>query len=72
MKAKRQTSGSERTSRHRASLRARGLRPKQFWVPDTRSPGFEEQARRDCAAINAAASREDDLRLAEALQSWPE
>jgi Antitoxin MazE-like len=30
----------ERVQRHRASLRAAGLRPMQIWVPDTRRPGL--------------------------------
>ena len=41
----------ERVRKHRASLRARGLRPIQIWVPDTRRPGFAEEARRQCLAL---------------------
>lgn len=35
----------ERVRRHRANLRAAGLRPVQIWVPDTRRPGFAEERR---------------------------
>jgi len=62
----------ERAARHRAALRARGLRPKQFWVPDTRTAEFAARAREDCATINSSAGHEDDLRFAEAVQHWPE
>jgi hypothetical protein len=38
--------GAERVAKRRAALRAQGLRPKTFWVPDTRTPEFRERARR--------------------------
>ncbi len=34
------------TKRHRADLRAAGLRPIQIWVPDTRREGFAAECRR--------------------------
>jgi hypothetical protein len=40
------TSTSERVQKHRAALRASGLRPVQIWVPDTRRAGFAEECRR--------------------------
>lgn len=58
-----------RVARHRASMRAQGYRLKQLWVPDMNAQPFLEQARRDCAAINAA--RGDELAFAEAAQYWP-
>ena len=39
-------SSAERVAKRRAALRAQGLRPKTFWVPDTRTPEFQERARR--------------------------
>lgn len=47
--------------RHRAALRAAGLRPIQIWVPDTRQPSFAEEARRQCAAVAAADAGDQDL-----------
>ena len=44
--------GAGRVRKHRESLRAQGLRPIQIWVPDTRRPGFAEEARRQCLAVN--------------------
>ncbi|HWK34921.1 antitoxin MazE family protein [Sphingomonas sp.] len=38
-------SGAERVAKRRAALRAQGLRPRTFWLPDTRTPEFQEQAR---------------------------
>ena len=42
----RKRAARERVRKHRESLRAKGLRPIQIWVPDTRKPGFAEEARR--------------------------
>lgn len=50
---------------HRARLRARGLRPIQIWVPDTRQPGFAEECRRQSRLV------QDDSHEAEILQ-WLE
>ncbi len=41
----------DRVRKHRESLRAQGLRPIQIWVPDTRKPGFAEEARRQSLAV---------------------
>ena len=37
--------------KHRAGLRAAGLRPVQIWVPDTRSTGFADECRRQSLAL---------------------
>ena len=37
---------ADRVQKHRAALRAAGLRPVQLWVPDTRSAAFAEECRR--------------------------
>lgn len=41
-----QTTVSERVQKHRAGLRAAGLRPVQIWVPDTRRPDFVAECKR--------------------------
>ena len=43
--------GRTRVANHRAAMRAKGYRLKQFWVPDTRTPEFQETARREALAI---------------------
>jgi len=35
-----------RVDKHRAKLRAAGLRPVQLWLPDTRKRGFRAACRR--------------------------
>ena len=52
---------NDRVKKHRPALRAIGLRPIQVWVPDTRQPGFAEEARRQCAAVAAADAEDRDL-----------
>jgi len=61
---------------HRSRLRAKGLRPVQLWLPDTRSPGFAAQVAHDIAVL-AKLSPEDEAMLdafeqfaAEDLQAW--
>ena len=52
---------NSRVKKHRSALRAAGLRPIQIWVPDTRKPGFAEEARRQAAVVAAADARDSDL-----------
>lgn len=56
-------SSAERVAKRRAALRAQGLRPKTFWLPDTRTPEFRSAATRACMAIDEAWEREG-------LQGW--
>ena len=42
---------AQRVQKHRAALRAAGLRPVQIWVPDTRRAGFAAECRRQCLAL---------------------
>jgi hypothetical protein len=51
----------DRVRKHRESLRARGLRPIQIWVPDTRRPGFAEEARRQSLAIAGDKKHEKEI-----------
>ena len=60
-----------RVARHRAAMRAKGYRLKQFWLPEVRTPEFREQARRDALAIAAQLAESDDIAFAEAVQYWP-
>lgn len=59
------TNTAERVHRHRAQLRAAGLRPVQLWVPDTRRPGFADECRRQSRLLR------DDRQEGETL-SWLE
>ena len=53
------TSTSERVQKHRAALRASGLRPVQIWVPDTRRAGFAEECRRQSLLLQGDAHERD-------------
>ncbi|MCK9201627.1 MAG: antitoxin MazE family protein [Gallionella sp.] len=67
------TSTSERVQRHRAALRASGLRPVQIWVPDTRRAGFAEECRRQSLSLkDDAHEREIDdwLEAAGDREGW--
>lgn len=68
----RSPAGAERLASRRAALRAQGLRPRTFWLPDMNSDAFKEQAQRDCQAINAMSSRDEDMLFLAAVQYWPE
>jgi Protein of unknown function (DUF3018) len=44
--------GAQRTARYRAAKRAKGLRLKQFWLPDLSDPAVREKIRQSVAEIN--------------------
>lgn len=46
------TTIAERVQKHRAGLRAAGLRPVQIWVPDTRRSGFADECRRQSQSLS--------------------
>jgi hypothetical protein len=58
---KKRAAAKERVRKHRESLRAQGLRPIQIWVPDTRRPGFAEEARRQSLAIARDKKHEKEI-----------
>jgi len=47
----------------RERMRARGMRLVQFWVPDTRAPGFAEELARQCRVLAEHPDRELDTWL---------
>lgn len=72
MGMERPMTGAERVAKRRAALRAQGLRPRTFWLPDRRDAAFDEQARRDTALINDLRRDGDTLAFIAAIQYWPE
>lgn len=56
-----QASGAERVQKHRAALRAAGLRPVQIWVPDTRREDFVLECRRQSALVRKDPHEADTL-----------
>ena len=57
----------DKVRRHRERLRQQGLRPVQIWVPDTRSPAFAEEARRQSAAVATSEHAMEDQTFVDAI-----
>lgn len=65
---------TEKMADYRARLRAQGLRPVQFWVPDLRDPEQRERLRRSIALVRDHPSSAEGNRFAEAalaeVEGW--
>lgn len=62
----------KRVAAHRAELRRRGLRPIQIWVPNTRAPGFAEEARRQSRLVDADRAAFDEVMdFIDRNSAWP-
>jgi len=57
----------EKVKAYRARLRAQGLRPIQIWVPDTRSPAFAEEARRQSLLVALSPDEAEDQAFIDAI-----
>lgn len=53
-------SARESASRYRARMRSQGFRPIQLWVPDTRSPKFAAECRRQSELVARIPVKEID------------
>ena len=49
--APKRLSSRDKVRAHRKRLRARGLRPIQLWIPDTRTAAFKVEAHRQSLAV---------------------
>ena len=58
-------SSTNKVSRSRERMRVAGLRPVQFWVPDTRLPGFAADVRMQCLAIKGDRHEAEAIEFAE-------
>ncbi|MBU3725068.1 MAG: DUF3018 family protein [Burkholderiaceae bacterium] len=56
----------------RERMRLAGLRPVQFWVPDTRLPAFAAEVREQCLRLKGDAAEEEVLQMTEAAASLVE
>jgi hypothetical protein len=63
-------SSKERVREHRERLRAKGLRPVQIWVPDTRSEEFRREAARQARIIATSTDEADAQAFIDSLQEW--
>jgi len=64
---KKASSSRDKVRSHRERLRAQGLRPIQIWVPDTRSPRFAAEARRQCKLIAESPFAAEDQAFVDSL-----
>ncbi len=53
------SSSAERVQKHRDSLRHKGLKLVQIWVPDIRSKGFAEECKRQAMLAQISMSEKD-------------
>lgn len=53
---KRGSKVAERVAKHRAALKAKGMRLVQIWVPDPDNPNFIKEARRQSRLLAKAAA----------------
>ncbi|HEY1722604.1 MAG TPA: antitoxin MazE family protein [Magnetospirillaceae bacterium] len=61
------TTSRDKVRAHRVRLRAQGLRPVQIWVPDTRSPKFAAEAKRQCRLIAESRFAAEDQAFIDAI-----
>ena len=57
---------------YRERLRARGLRPIQIWVPDTRTAAFRSEAHRQSLAVARSALAREDQAYIDAISDLGE
>jgi hypothetical protein len=74
--SKRQSSPKRQSSRekvrhHRERLRAKGLRPIQIWVPDTRSSRFKTEAHRQSLVVARSLHSRRDQDFIDAISLQP-
>ena len=67
MSANRKQKSREKVHNYRQRMRARGLRPVQIWVPDTRTPKFAEEAHHQSFAVAKSALEGEDQAFVDAI-----
>jgi len=68
MGMERPKTSAERVAKRRAALRAQGLRPRTFWLPDTSTADFTEKARQSNVWLWERAGEEaQDMAFIEAM-----
>ena len=68
--AKRKKATRAKVAAYRARMRAQGLRQIQMWVPDTRSPEFAKEARRQSRAVARSPHEKEDQAFIDSLSEW--
>jgi len=62
----------ERVQSYRERMRARGLRPVQIWVPDTRTAKFRLEAHRQSLAVARSPTEHEDQAFIDAVSDLSE
>lgn len=57
----------EKARAYRERMRASGLRPVQFWVPDTRTAAFRAEAHRQSSSVARSAHEREDQAFIDAI-----
>lgn len=70
--SKRQSSSRNKVRDYRDRMRARGLRPVQVWVPDTRTSAFAQEAHRQSLAVAGSSAASDDQTFVDAISTLDE
>ncbi len=60
----------KRVAEYRARMRAQGLKPKTFWLPDVNSEEFRIAARKEALAIANSPTAKEDMDFIEAATNW--
>ena len=69
--ASKRFSSRDKVRAHRKRLRARGLRPIQIWVPDTRTASFKAEAHRQSQAVARSPYSRRDQDFIDAISIQP-
>ncbi|HKM64253.1 MAG TPA: antitoxin MazE family protein [Acidisphaera sp.] len=64
------TPSRDKVRKHRERLRAAGLRPVQFWLPDVNSPEFIAEARRQSRLVAESPGEADDQAFIDSVSVW--
>lgn len=64
------TQDPEKFRGYRERLKAKGLCQIHLWVPDTASPGFQMELRRQLALVEASTEDRETLEFIEAAADW--
>lgn len=68
----RKRNSRDKVRSYRERMRARGLRPIQIWVPDTRTAAFVAEAHRQSLAVAQSAHAREDQDFVDAISDMSE
>ena len=71
-KTNRKHGSRDKVRSYRERMRARGLRPIQIWVPDTRTAGFRAEAHRQSLAVARSRLAREDQDFVDAISDLGE